>query len=141
MTEKNNFWTYVSTNKDCLTDIDITLSSPNFLGGIKSVSEFLHKTKDIYNNTSVDIHLKNKEGHLIIDPENDFLQDVVRYTSSGCGKWKIKTTTDKTGCSSSDNPYIIQLPENVAQLKDSDQKHISSALSHMKRIDPECKKE
>lgn len=141
MTEKNNFWTYVSTNKDCLTDIDITLSSPNFLGGIKSVSEFLHKTKDIYNNTSVDIHLKNKEGHLIIDPENDFLQDVVRYTSSGCGKWKIKTTTDKTGCSSSDNPYIIQLPENVAQLKDSDQKHISNALSHMKRIDTECKKE
>ena len=57
--------------------------SYGFLGGIKSVSEFLHKTKDIYNNTSVDIHLKNKEGHLIIDPENDFLQDVVRYTSSG----------------------------------------------------------
>lgn len=141
MTEKNNFWKYVSTNKNCLTDIDITLSSPNFLGGIKSVSEFLHKTKDIYNNTSVDIHLKNEEGHLIIDPENVFLQDVVHYTSSGCGKWKIKTTTDKIGCSSTDNPYIIQLPENVAQLKVSDQKYISGVLSHMKRIDPECKEE
>lgn len=141
MTEKNNFWKYVMTNKNCITDIDITLSSPNFLSGINSVSDFLHQMQDSYNNTSVKVHLKNEEGHLIINPDNMFLQDVVRYASAGCGKWKIKTTTDKTGCSSIDNPYTIPLPENIAQLKDSDQKDIEAAITHMKQIDPECQKE
>lgn len=141
MTEKNNFWEYVMTNKNCLTDVDITLSSPNFLSGINSVSDFLHEMQDSYNNTSVKVHLKNEEGHLIINPENMFLQDVVRYTSAGCGKWKIQTTTDKTGCSSTDNPYIIPLPEDISQLKPADQEHITAAINHMKQIDPEYKKE
>ena len=141
MTEKNNFWKYVMTNKNCLTDIDITLSSPNFLSGVTSVSDFLHQMQDSYNNTSVKVHLKNEKGHLIINPDNVFLQDVVRYASAGCGTWKMKTTTDKTGCSSSDNPYIIPLPDDISQLKDSDQKYITSAIEHMKQIDSECKKE
>ena len=90
---------------------------------------------------SVKVHLKNEEGHLIINPENMFLQDVVRYTSAGCGKWKIQTTTDKTGCSSTDNPYIIPLPEYISQIKPADQEHITAAINHMKQIDPEYKEE
>lgn len=141
MTEKNNFWEYVTDNADCLTDIDITLSSPNFLNGIKTVSEFLHRTNDIYNNTSVGIHLKNEEGHLIINKDNEFLQDSIRYASAGCGRWKAKASKDSKGCSSIDNPFIIHLPENVGQLKDSDEKHILDAISRLERIDSERKKE
>lgn len=141
MAEKNYFWDYVAANKDTLTDIDITLSSPNFLEGIKTVDEFLHKTNETYNNTSVRIHLKNEEGRLNIDSNNEFLQDAIRYSSSGCGKWRVKSSTDKSSCSNVDNPFIIRLPEEIGQLKDSDLKIISNTFEHIKRIDPEHRRE
>ncbi len=141
MAEKNYFWEYVSANKDSITDIEITLSSPNFLEGIKTVDSFLHRTNEAYNNTSIGIHLKNEEGHLNIDTNNEFLQDAIRYSSSGGGKWKVKSSTDKTGCSNVDNPFIIRLPEEISQLKDSDLKSINNAFEHIKRIDPEHRRE
>lgn len=139
--EKNQFWEYVSVNKDTITDIDITLSSPNFLEGIKTVNEFLHKTNETYNNTSVTIHLKNEDGHLNINSSNEFLQDAIRYASAGCGKWKVKSSNDKTGCSNVDNPFIVNLSPEISQLKDSDLKDISSAFNRVKQIDPEHRKE
>ncbi len=141
MAEKKYFWEYVAANKDCITDIQITLTSPNFLEGIKTVNSFLHKTKETYNNTSVSIQLKNEEGHLNIDSNNEFLQDAIQYSSSGGGKWKIKSNIDKKGCSNTDNPFIIQLPDDIGQLKDSDLQLINNTFEHIKHIDPECRKE
>lgn len=141
MAEKNYFWEYVSANKDSITDIEITLSSPNFLEGIKTVDSFLHKTNETYNNTSIIIHLKNEEGRLNVDVNNEFLQDAIRYSSSGGGKWKIKSSTDKIGCSNVDNPFIIRLPEELSQLKDSDLKSINNAFEYIKRIDTEHRRE
>lgn len=141
MAEKNYFWEYVATNKGSITDVDITLSSPNFLGGIKTVNDFLHKTNEKYNNTSVSIHLKNEDGRLNIDSNNEFLQDAIRYSSAGGGKWKIKSNTDKKGCSNVDNPFIVHLPEELGQLKDSDMQIINNTFAHIKRIDPEHRKE
>ena len=85
--------------------------------------------------------MKNEEGHLIINKDNEFLRDSIRYASAGCGRWKAKASKDSKGCSSIDNPFIIHLPENVSQLKDSDEKHILDAISHLERIDSERKKE
>lgn len=140
MTEKNNFWEYVASNQGSITDIDITFSSPNFLRGIHTVNELLHETNDIYNNTSMSIHLKNEDGRLNIDNENTFLQDAIRYSSAGCGKWKIKSNTAKV-YSSVDNPFIVQLPENISQLKASDRQAINSTLNHVLHIDSESRKE
>lgn len=141
MTEKNYFWEYVTANKGTITDIDITLSSPNFLEGIKTVTEFLHKTNESYNNTSISMHLKNEEGKLNIDTKNEFLQDAIRYSSAGGGKWKVKSTNDKIGCSNIDNPFIIHLPEEISQLKDSDLQLVNNTFRHIKLIDPEHRKE
>lgn len=141
MTEKNHFWEYVATHKDSIIEVQLTLSSPNFLEGIKTVNTLLHKTNEIYNNTNVSIHLKNKDGHLNIDPNNEFLQDAIKYSSSGGGKWKVKSNMDRIGCSNVDNPFIIQLPEEIGQLKDSDLQLIQSTFEHIKHIDPEHKKE
>lgn len=140
MTEKNNFWQYVAANKDSLTDLDVTFSSPNFLRGLDTVSDLLHETNNIYNNTSMSIHLKNEDGHLNIDNKNPFLQDAIRYSSSGCGKWKVKSSTAKV-YSSTDNPFIVQLPEDVSQLKDSDLQIIESTLNHVQKLDSESRKE
>lgn len=141
MAEKKYFWDYVSANKDTITDIDITLSSPNFLEAIKTVTDLLHKTNERYNNTSMSIHLKNEDGRLNIDSNNEFLQDAIRYSSAGGGKWKIKSINDKKGCSNADNPFIIHLPEEIGQLKDSDLHIINNTFKHIKRIDPEHRKD
>jgi len=85
--------------------------------------------------------LKNEEGHLNIDTSNEFLQDAIQYSSSGGGKWKIKSNIDKKGCSNTDNPFILQLPDDIGQLKDSDLQLINNTFEHIKHIDPECRKE
>lgn len=141
ISEKNDFWQFVTANKDSITDIDITLSSPNFLRGIKTVNELLHETNESYNNTSVSVHLRNEEGRLNIDKNNEFLQDAIRYSSAGCGKWRVKSTANKKGYSNEDNPFIIRLPECIGELKDSDIKTIESAFEHIKHLDPEHKEE
>ncbi len=141
MAEKNYFWEYVAANQDAITEIDITLSSPNFLEGIKTVNEFLHKTNEKYNNTSVSIQLKNEEGRLNIDNSNEFLQDAIRYSSAGGGQWRIKSSTDKKGCSNVDNPFIVHLPEELGQLKTSDMQAINDTFEHIKQIDSEHRKE
>ena len=140
MTEENNFWKYVIENQGALTDVDITFSSPNFLRGINTVNELLHETNDTYNNTSIGIHLKNNDGRLNIDEKNPFLQDAIKYSSSGCGKWKIKSKTAKSH-SSIDNPFIIQLPEDIGQLKASDYPVIEAMFNQVLDLDTESRKE
>lgn len=137
LTEENNFWHYVSQHKDTITDVDITLVSPNFLGAIKTVTEFLNATKDKYNTTSIDLHLKNNDGKLKIDSNNEFLKDVVKYSSAGGGKWKIKSSADKKGYSNMENPFIISLPDELSQLKDSDLQAIEGAYAKAKHFDSE----
>ncbi len=139
--EKSHFWEYVAANRGSITDITITLNSPNFLEGIKTVDSFLRKTNQSYNNTSIGIHLENKDGLLNIDPNNEFLQDAIRYSSSGCGGWKVKSRTDNKEYSNTDNPFIVRLPDEIGQLKDSDLQLINSTFEHIKHIDPEYKKE
>ena len=94
-----------------------------------------------YNNTSVSIQLKNEEGRLNIDNSNEFLQDAIRYSSAGGGQWRIKSSTDKKGCSNVDNPFIVHLPEELGQLKTSDMQAINDTFEHIKQIDSEHRKE
>lgn len=137
LTEENHFWHYISEHKDTITEVDITLVSPNFLGGIKSVTEFLKATKDLYNTTSIDLHLKNNDGKLKIDSNNEFLKDVVKYSSAGGGNWRIRSSADKKGYSNMENPFIISLPDELSQLKDADLQAIEGAYVTAKRLDSE----
>lgn len=141
ISQKNDFWQYVCSHKDSLTDVIITLSSPNFLKGITSVNDFLKETNEAYNNTSVSIHLQNRDGRLNIDECNQFLRDAVRYSSAGCGKWTLKSSTNRKNYNNEDNPFIVRLPENISQLKESDKEKIYATFEHVKHIDPECVEE
>lgn len=141
ISKKNDFWDFITSNKDTITDVNITLSSPNFLKGITSVDEFLHETNEKYNNTSVTIHLRNEDGRLNIDNNNLFLQDAIRYSSAGCGKWSVKSSANRKAYTNEENPFIVNLPENISELKASDIEKIQSTFVHVKQIDPECKEE
>ena len=139
LTEKNDFWKYVSTNSGDITDVEIKLSSPNLLDGILSVSDFLRKTNEQYNNTSFLFKLSNDKGNLNINPDNPFLQDAIRYSSAGCGTWKAKSKNSSKWYKNTDNPILLKLPDELGQLKDSDRQEINEAFEHVKRIDPENK--
>lgn len=138
ITQKRHFWEYIETNSDSITEVDITLSSPNFLRGIKTVSDILHQTNDIYNNTSIGVRLQNADGHLTISKDNEFLDDAIKYSSAGGGKWKLKSSTDKVH-KSTDNPYIIELPTDLYEEfeKEENQESIKDAFSEVKNYDEE----
>ena len=72
--------------------------------------------------------------------KNPFLQDAIKYSSSGCGKWKIKSKTAKSH-SSIDNPFIIQLPEGIGQLKASDYPVIEAMFNQVLDLDTVSRKE
>ena len=139
LTEKNDFWKYVSTNSGNITDLEIKLSSPNLLDGITSVSDFLRKTNEQYNNTSFKFKLSNDNGKLNINPDNPFLQDAIRYSSAGCGTWKAKTKNSQQWYKNTDNPILLKLSDELGQLKDSDKQEINKVFEHVKHIDPENK--
>lgn len=139
LTEKNDFWEYISVNAGNITDIEIKLTSPNLLGGIQSVSQLLSQTKEQYNNTDFLFKLSNSEGNLKIDPKNTFLRDAIRYSSSGCGSWKAKTKNVSEWYKSVDKPFIVELSDDIAQLKDSDLQEIHAIFEKIKRMDPEQK--
>lgn len=138
ITQKRHFWEYIKANKDSITEIEITLSSPNFLRGIKTVTDILHQTNDIYNNTSIGVQLQNTEGHLTINEDNEFLKDAIKYSSAGGGKWKVKSSTDQI-YKSTDNPYIINLPSDLYEEfeNEENQGFIKDAFSEVKNYDVE----
>lgn len=139
MTEKNDFWKYVQENNGEITDVEIKLASPNLLDGILTVKEFLKQTNQQYNNTSILIKLSNEEGRLTINPENEFLQDAIRYSTAGCGSWKAKVRGKDKWYSNTDSPLLVLLPSGVEQLSESDLEAIYDVYNQVKELDPEEK--
>ncbi len=139
MTEKNDFWKYISTNSGDITDIEIKLTSPNLLNGIATVSDFLRQTNEIYNNTNISFKLSNDEGQLNVNPDNQFLQDAIRYSSAGCGSWKAKSKNSGTWYKNTDNPLVLKLPDELGHLKNSDLQDINDAFEYVKKLDSEHK--
>ncbi len=139
VTERNDFWKYIANNAGEISDLEIKLSSPNLFDGIITVSDFLRKTNKTYNNTSFSFRLSNEEGNLNIDPNNPFLQDAIRYSTAGCGSWKAKNKGSAKWYRNTDTPYLLHLPDNLGQLKDSDLQDIDNAFKQADYLDPENK--
>lgn len=139
MTEKNDFWNYIQANNGEITDVEIKLASPNLLDGILTVTEFLKQTNQHYNNTSILIKLSNEEGRLKISQDNEFLQDAIRYSTAGCGSWKVKSKGTDKWYSNTDSPLLVALPSGVEKLGDSDLEAIGKVYEQVKELDSEGK--
>lgn len=115
LTKKNDFWKYVNENNKNIQSVEFTLISPNFLKSAKTAKEFVKSLKDEYNNDSVTIRLVNEEGNLAISEKQNFISDAVKYSSSGCGKWKIRSKNLKP-LKSEDVTITQNISQNILSL-------------------------
>lgn len=135
--EKNDFWKYVTEHQKEITELELQLASPNLLRGIHTVSDFLHELNGKYNNTSTTIKLSNPSGNLQI-PQDEFLEDAIRYTFSGCGNWKLKTISGKP-ITNADNLKIEKLPSNLSNLSTESKEIINYVFDRLNETDPAIK--
>lgn len=132
LTEKNNFWEYIRENNGKISEIEFQLVTPNFLG-IKTVREMLQKL-NIYNNTRCQFKLQNDEGKLTIGENDEFINDAVKYTSNGGGRWRIKAL-EHTETTSEDTPTSYDLSDNVSNLNDTALEEIKTVFEILNRKD------
>ncbi len=132
LTEKNNFWEYIHKNNGKIVEIEFQFVTPNFLG-IKTVREMLQKL-NIYNNTKCQFKLQNDEGKLIIDENDEFIKDAVKYTSCGGGRWRAKALQN-TESTSEDTPTKYDLSDNVNNLNDTALEEIKTVFEILNRQD------
>lgn len=136
LTEEHHFWDYLETYSQNLQYIEFTFNSPNFLSGLKSVSELLNKTKEEFNNESFTVKVENKNGNLIPPKKTAFFKDAVKYVSAGCGKWKIKPKASKS-LSSGEVAIKKQLSNNITSLTDESIQEIDSVFKSIEHLNKE----
>ena len=136
ITEKQEFWNFVKENKGSIKKLEIQLTARNFLGSIRSVTELLDECKKSFNNTSTKLSFSNDQGNLKIPEDDEFINDAVSYSSSGCGSWKI-TTNDKSRSLSSTNRIAQQTIDidNISNLTADDILHLRKAFDNINSID------
>lgn len=137
LTQKNNFWKYVKDQSGKLKKLEITLNSPNFLKGVDTVKDFLDDLKNTYNNTSTKVSLDNTNGHLTIPTNNNFLNDAIKYSSSGCGSWKVKTISSAKTYSSEDAAVTKELSIHSLDLHEDNIHQIEAIFNQIDSIDIE----
>jgi len=112
ITRPIDFWNYLEENKGKITTVEFTLVRPNFLEGFPTATDFVNGFCP-YNIDSVTTRLQNDDGNLSISRDNSFINDALRYSSSGAGKWSISANGNVTQKSSEENPILFDLPEDI----------------------------
>lgn len=93
--DENTFWQYVES-EGSISDVTITLNSPNLFAGFIEIDEALRNIREIYNNTQTTLSVSNKNAPLTgIQRENRELSAAVRYASAGGGEWVLRKRTRK----------------------------------------------
>ncbi len=113
LTQKHDFWTHIKENKGFIQTVELKLISPNFLKTTRTAREFVQSLKEQYNNKAVSIKLENDDGNLNISEDQIFINDAVKYASSGCGNWKIKTKRNTKQLKSEDKSITMSLPHDI----------------------------
>jgi hypothetical protein len=117
ITKPVDFWNYLTQNNGNITSVEFTLVRPNFLEGFPTATDFVNGFSN-YNVDSVTTRLENSDGNLCIQSDNAFINDALRYSSSGAGKWSISAKGKSHHKSSEDNPIFFDLPEDISSLTD-----------------------
>lgn len=136
ITEKQEFWNFVKENKGSIKKLEIQLTARNFLGSIRNVTQLLDQCKKSFNNTRTKFSFSNDQGNLKIPEDDEFIIDAIKYSSSGCGGWKV-TTNDKSKSLSSANSVAQQTIDidNISNLTNDDILHLRTAFDNINSID------
>ncbi|WP_434283551.1 hypothetical protein [Clostridium botulinum] len=117
ITESKSFWQYIN-NADKIFELKLNMKSPNAFQGILNANELLKKMRGFFNNTEMDMNLKNEDGKLNINEENS--KDYIDYITHGGGKWEVVISNNKhkENIKSTDKKYIknISIPENFEEI-------------------------
>lgn len=142
ITESKSFWQHINTAEK-IFELKLHMKSPNAFEGILNAEKLLRKMRSFFNNTEMDMNLKNEEGKLDINEENS--KDYIDYIKEGAGRWElvIGNNQHKESIKSTDKKYIkkINLPDNFEEvLKSSNEemehekKKIESKIIYFKDI-------
>lgn len=142
ITESKSFWQYIN-NADKIFELKLNMKSPNAFQGILNANELLKKMRGFFNNTEMDMNLKNEDGKLNINEENS--KDYIDYITHGGGKWEVVISNNKhkENIKSTDKKYIknISIPENFEEILKSsseenkyEKKEIQSKIIDFKDI-------
>lgn len=83
---EDKFWEIVERAEQ-IYSLKLNLKSPNIFGARYKANEFLKEQREYYNNTEMNVELKNDEGNLTLLREN--LEDFIKYISAGGGRYLI----------------------------------------------------
>lgn len=125
---ESSFWQAVRVS-ECVKELQMKLESPNLFDGVIDINEFLGKQKNIYNNTNMEIKLKNKEEQLKIEESNQELKSAVEYIENGGGSWKMQVVSEgmNKSISSIENKQIIRVDDEIEEYllnEESDEEEI-----------------
>ncbi len=106
------FWECIS-GAEGIFELTFSLKAPNLFGGILATNEFLKRIKEIYNSSETEIKYKNEQGKLSV--EKDEVDDVIKYITSGGGRWTLKARKNrrKRIFKSSDNVKKVSIANNL----------------------------
>ena len=90
VTIERNFWGIVKQYSGKIEELDFRFAAPNLLNIKNSLNEDLHELQDEIGITNAEISLKNKDGLLIVNPDNEFIKQSVDYVTKGGGSYKLK---------------------------------------------------
>lgn len=84
--DDSEFWSLVHRSQQVF-GLSFTLKSPNLFGARMRANEALRATRDQYNNTEVQVRLKNEHGELRL-PEEE-VESYRDYADRGGGDWEL----------------------------------------------------
>ncbi len=85
---KEEFWRAAKEYQGQITELSFEFHPPNGLKAEKALAELNKMAKDQVNSQATTVSFKNKDGG--INPEGDFVETAVKYTSEGAGKIRMK---------------------------------------------------
>jgi hypothetical protein len=114
ITYEHSFWEHVKSGYS-ISELNLTLKSPNLFDGLIDTNELLKKLKNVFNNNTTTIKLSNDKGKLHIPEEN--VKNHIKYITAGGGKWELEMLINgKSTCFSSiDNIKHIEIPREFDQ--------------------------
>ena len=124
--EKNQFWELVAKHSNNVVQADFEMISPNLSNISKSLHLDLAELRDVTNTQETLLRLKSdKESHLTLSQEDQFVNSLVAYSSEGGGNisLKVKGIKHKFTTSNSITEIVIRdldikasSPEKVARI-------------------------
>ena len=135
ITESKSFWEHVNSAEK-IYELKLNMKSPNAFDGILNANKLLKKIRSFFNNTEMDMNLKNEDGNLNINEGNS--KDYIDYIKNGAGTWQLaignNNDKDRAYIKSTDDIYIkrLRLPNNFENILNSNSDETYDEIKKLK---------